>query len=281
MAMKLFISWSGPVSQAIANEIRDWLPLVLPAVNPFITTSDVEKGARWQSEISKELNASSYGLACITSDNLASTWMAFEAGALTKELEQSRFATVLFGVGKAQVPAPFNMFQATDFNESEMRQLIEDINAAVPEANRRLIGHLDKSFRTFWPELSGKVQQILEQGVKVEAPEPNLADMLIEMMALLRQQSTVLSDLSTIVKPRTLSPIEQQLLGTRTSSGYLTPGSFLTGDAESILKLAQTVNLLKSGTPSNALASGSFPHTSEVPPHNTKPKATEGSNSDG
>jgi hypothetical protein len=63
--MKLFISWSGETSQQIAQQLRDWVPLILPAVKPFITTTDIDKGARWQGEISRELEQSNYGIVCL------------------------------------------------------------------------------------------------------------------------------------------------------------------------------------------------------------------------
>ena len=84
--MKLFVSWSGTVSQQLADEVRRWVPLILPAAQPFITTTDIDKGARWQGEISRELNDSNYGIVCLTKDNLTSQWLAFEAGALSKHL---------------------------------------------------------------------------------------------------------------------------------------------------------------------------------------------------
>src|SRR5262249_34248306 len=95
--MKVFISWSGETSQRIAHEMHRWLPLILPSVAPFITTTDIDKGARWQGEISRELDQSNYGIVCLTSDNLDSRWIAFEAGALSKHLG-GRVATVLCGI---------------------------------------------------------------------------------------------------------------------------------------------------------------------------------------
>jgi TIR domain len=126
--MKLFISWSGDVSQGAANILRQWLPDILPAVTPFITTTDVDKGARWLTEISQELSDSNFGIACLTPENLKSTWLAFEAGALAKQHQRGRVATILFNLEISQIPPPLNMFQATPFVENEVQKLINDIN---------------------------------------------------------------------------------------------------------------------------------------------------------
>ena len=84
--MKVFISWSGDTSRMIADEIRKWLPGVLQAVKPYFSPDDIAKGTRWESEISKELEASSVGLLVITPDNIQAPWLMFEAGALAKNL---------------------------------------------------------------------------------------------------------------------------------------------------------------------------------------------------
>jgi hypothetical protein len=211
--MKLFISWSGSVSQQIAQEVRDWFPLILPAVQPFITTTDIDKGARWQGEISKELDNSSYGIVCLTADNVKSQWLAFEAGALSKHLV-GRVATVLFGIGHAQVPPPLSMFQGTLFNETDFRQLVSNVNAAVPTEQRREDDQLDVLFPMLWTRLHNPVDLIL-QNAAAAAPggEPGLPEsntIPLEMMALLRQQSAVLSSPETFLAP-VLKLLEEKL----------------------------------------------------------------------
>ena len=43
---KVFISWSGDRSRKIGEALRDWLPDVLPLVDAFLSTEDIEKGAK-------------------------------------------------------------------------------------------------------------------------------------------------------------------------------------------------------------------------------------------
>ncbi len=45
MATKVFISWSGELSNKLAEAVRQWLPGVLQFVKPYFTPSDIEKGA--------------------------------------------------------------------------------------------------------------------------------------------------------------------------------------------------------------------------------------------
>jgi hypothetical protein len=57
--MRIFISWSGELSRQLGEVVRNWLPSALQHVKPYFTPDDIDKGAKWASEISKELSASS------------------------------------------------------------------------------------------------------------------------------------------------------------------------------------------------------------------------------
>ena len=54
--MKVFISWSGTRSKLIATALRKWLPYIMQSVEPWMSDTDINAGARWSREIEKELN---------------------------------------------------------------------------------------------------------------------------------------------------------------------------------------------------------------------------------
>ena len=92
--MKVFISWSGAKSQEVAKVLKQWIPCVIQSVEPYFSSADIDKGARWSTDIAKELQDASFGILCVTKDNLSSSWLNFEAGALSKSIEQSKWCGI-------------------------------------------------------------------------------------------------------------------------------------------------------------------------------------------
>ena len=79
--MKVFISWSGAKSKAVADALGEWLPQVLQSVVPFVSSDSIRAGGRWQAEVASALEETSVGIVCVTTDNQVEPWLNFEAGA--------------------------------------------------------------------------------------------------------------------------------------------------------------------------------------------------------
>jgi TIR domain len=62
----VFISWSGDRSRAAADALRDWLPKIINAVRPWLSSADIDKGARWNVDIAAKLEAAKIGILCLT-----------------------------------------------------------------------------------------------------------------------------------------------------------------------------------------------------------------------
>jgi TIR domain len=112
--MKVFISWSGERSRKIAELLRHWLPIVNHSIpSPYVSADAIGKGVRWASDLATELEASNFGLLCLTPENLSAPWLHFEAGALSK-LGQARVAPILFQLRPDAIQGgPLGQFQAT------------------------------------------------------------------------------------------------------------------------------------------------------------------------
>ena len=77
--MKVFISWSGNKSHMVVLVFRDWLPSVIQSIEPYVSFEDIDKGARWSTDIANEPEDSTFGIFCVTKENLEAPWLSFEA----------------------------------------------------------------------------------------------------------------------------------------------------------------------------------------------------------
>src|SRR5712692_2419048 len=122
--MKVFISWSGDLSKQLAQTIRTWLPRTLQTVKPYFSPADIEKGSKWDNEISKELEQSSFGIIAMTREALKSHWISFEAGALSKQVDKSRVCAICFDLEPTDIQGPLSRFQAAKFTQQDIFQLV-------------------------------------------------------------------------------------------------------------------------------------------------------------
>jgi hypothetical protein len=160
--MKIFLSWSGDLSRELAEALRDWFPGVIQSVRPFFTPNDIEKGARWSKDIAHELEQSSFGIFCITKQNLVKPWIMFEAGALSKSIDAANVCPILFGVDNADLEGPLVQFQASTFSEADFKKLVKTINAKLGD-QKLDDAVLTNVFEMWWPKLSHKVNEILSR----------------------------------------------------------------------------------------------------------------------
>jgi hypothetical protein len=110
--MKVFLSWSGERSKAVASALRDWLGLVLHYVTPWMSQHDIAAGERWSSEVAKELESCNFGIVCVTRDNLLAPWLLFEAGALSKQIAAGAVVPYLLDADFSDLlKSPLGLFQ--------------------------------------------------------------------------------------------------------------------------------------------------------------------------
>lgn len=187
--MKVFISWSGNHSKKLGEAIRDWLPGVLQVVTPYFTPADIEKGTRWSTDISKELEESQVGILCITRDNLHSDWILFEAGALSKRLQKSHVCPILFGITNTDLAGPLKQFQTTEFEKNDFLKLIHVINNQLGD-HKLPQKTLENVFEKWWPDLEVKINEILGEVEVIDRPIRSDRELLEEILTLSRSEIT-------------------------------------------------------------------------------------------
>jgi hypothetical protein len=224
--MKIFLSWSGELSHKIACAYRDWLPSVLQHVKPYVSSEDIDKGARWSTDIAKELEASTYGIMCITSENLLSPWINFEAGALSKTIEKSRVSPFLFDLKRSDVHGPLLQFQSTVFDKDDIAKLVLSINNAATADEKLDEARLLKGFGVWWPILKDTLDglPVVKAAEKSDSTPKgkNIATILEELLDLVRNQQKLLRS------PEQLFPAEylEFVLKRRRPKSDFTPDDF-------------------------------------------------------
>lgn len=214
--MKVFISWSGESSEIAALALREWLPCIFQSLTPFVSSEDLRKGSRWQIRLSEELQVSSFGIICLTSQNLSAPWLLFEAGALSKALKEAHVCTLLLGdLEPTDVTGPLATFQHTRYGKPEMWKLVESVNAALALAGNKLDNSLlEKTFERFWPDLEVGMAKSLIVG---QGGNPNARrtdrDLLEEILTLLRQPADAQDSLNVIGKMRQLLALDLRNFG--------------------------------------------------------------------
>jgi hypothetical protein len=132
--VKVFISWSGDAAMEFALFLRDWLRHVVQVVKPFMSEQDISKGSRNVPEMSRELEATQFGIVVVTRHNLAAPWINFEAGAISRSVAGGRLVPLLLDIAKSEVVGPLAQFQAVDATDhNDVLRLFQEINRLLPD----------------------------------------------------------------------------------------------------------------------------------------------------
>jgi DNA-binding CsgD family transcriptional regulator len=255
--MKIFISWSGARSRAIAEALNDWLKRVIQAVKPFYSP-EIEKGAKWSSEIDAALEGTRFGIICLTPDNLENRWIHYEAGALSKTPEVVIW-TFLHGLNPGDVPQPLGRFQHTVAAKDDVLRLLGSINKRLADVGGEPIDNavLSENFELYWPKLEEKLKQAekdkvaqtqAEHGAVIEKPRDE-REILLEILEMVRSQQRSDTPIkgywldgtdANNIAPEHLSDRELQVLRLTAS------GQSITRIAEELKLSAKTVNTYRS-----------------------------------
>ena len=199
-SMKVFISWSGNKSHKVGMIFREWLPSVIQSLEPYVSSEDIDKGARWSSDIAKELENSTFGILCVTKDNLYAPWLSFEAGALSKTMDKSFVTPFLFDIKRSEVNGPILQFQSTVFEKDDIKKLMHTLNKACGE-NGISSSMLDKAFEVWYPTLESelnKLKECDENAIEIPSKEQmHSTEIIEEILELSRDNQKLLRNPDT------------------------------------------------------------------------------------
>ena len=193
--MKIFLSWSGDRSKAMALALKEWLPLVVQAFDPFMSDEDIKKGERGSAVMATELDKCKYGILCITPENRERPWIMFEAGAITKTTD-GRASALLLDLEPGKLHAVLGQFQATRLQQDEVFKLVSSLNSglgdrALPADRLRMI------FDKWWPELAAKMEAARQLPAEPAPAVRSVEDITTETLEAVRALARDVADLNT------------------------------------------------------------------------------------
>ena len=185
MDYNIFISWSKSRSYQIGKALHEWLPNVIQAAKPWISSEDIDKGTLWSNEIAGVLALTKVGIVCVTPENVSEPWLNFEAGALSKTIDDSRVGTYLFpGMSNSAVPAPLGRFNHTSANETDTLRLLQTIRRAL---NLDLTEtQVEKAFSKNWPDFAAVLAVVSKQEVGTQPALRKIEEMMAELLEIAR-----------------------------------------------------------------------------------------------
>ncbi len=181
--MKVFISWSGKRSNALAIALKEWLPLILQYAKPWVSDKDISAGERWAQAIAGELESSNFGILCITPENLRSEWILFEAGALSKSMVDAKVIPLLFGLELSDLSGPLQQFQALKVDQQGLLGVAKAINKVAD--SKAAESTIDQLIPALWPQLKQKLDAIPGKEVSEKHMRPQ-AEILEDLVSQVR-----------------------------------------------------------------------------------------------
>lgn len=153
--LRVFVSWSGARSQALGLALRSWLPLVFHDVDVWLSQADIDAGDRWAEAVATELEASSFGIICVSRESAFAPRILFEAGALAKSLQAS-VIPLLLDLELREISGPLAQFQAKKVDKAGLQDVVLAVNrvAAEPIPTDRLnplLKHSGQRLRNKYP----------------------------------------------------------------------------------------------------------------------------------
>lgn len=192
----VFIAWHAIRSREMGTALHKWLRMVIQAAEPWMSEHDLDSGIRWSPELAEKLDRCSFGIACLTPENLTSTWIHFESGAIAKSLREGRLVPYLLDLEPSQVVGPLAEFEMSKANREGTLALLQSLNGFLPSRPLE-VATLQSVFDTMWPQLEGELARIREMpGAPPRRRETNemLEEILNDVRALRRSADSVDTD---------------------------------------------------------------------------------------
>ena len=176
--------------------------MIVQHAEPFVSDKDISAGDRWAQAIAGELESSNFGILCITPENISSEWIMFEAGALSKAMQDAKVIPLLFGLELSDLSGPLQQFQALKVDEQGMLDALKAIDAAAD--NKTGDGTIERLIPSLWPDLKKGLDAIPERAETEKHMRPQ-TEIMEDLVSQVRGLNTRMRDFDPEVMERDIN----------------------------------------------------------------------------
>jgi hypothetical protein len=144
--------------------------------------------------LANELQQTRFGILCLTPENLTAPWLLFEAGALSKAVDESNVCPLLLELQPTDITGPLAQFQAIKADKEGVWSLVKAINTSLGDLARDEI-IINKVFEVLWSDFETSIKAIPENAQEIDNRRRLPEDLLEEVLSLVREQSRMLSSI--------------------------------------------------------------------------------------
>jgi hypothetical protein len=190
---KVFISWSGDTAKAVAFVWSDLLRETFDVVEPFMSEDDIGAGRRNLVMIAEELAGTKFGIVVVTKANEHTSWINFEAGALSKDVhdETVRVAPSMVDFEhKGDLTGPLKQFQGGLLTQEGVEFILSEIAEIVGADISRVKTRFRRSWADYGPRFAD-AKAVSDDAAPTDHRDP--PDKLDEILTTVRELSLQLS----------------------------------------------------------------------------------------
>ena len=164
--MDVLLCWSKKRSHLVAEALQAWLPQVLPSLKPWMSSLDIDKGRAWYHELHLFLSQAKAVIVCVTSENVRSPWIYYEAGFVASSRDTNLVCPFLLGEQPSILSdGPLTHVQCTVAEKDDVLRLLHSLSKQISgdtSSDSELVGKFDLK----WGELYTKLNQLREMDVE-------------------------------------------------------------------------------------------------------------------
>ena len=207
-----------------------------------MSDTDIRAGERWATQIGQQLEASSFGVLCLTRENLQEPWILFEAGALARSLSEGAVCPLLLDADFTEIAgSPLNQFQAKKLTKEGMFEMVVAINERAEKPLEQEL--LTRGFALLWPDLFDRIQALPAGNQPSPPPRPE-SEVLEELVTVVRALDRRVAAMEIKPSGRASRPSEIRLVPTVIVN--IDPELASVSGGPSVLRIPAEGSLLKS-----------------------------------